>query len=129
MRRHHILLPLAALLATLPLLLHGCSCGHDFGFHLQSWLDAAQQLRHGTLYPHWAWTAAYNAGEPRFVFYPPVSWMLGALLMLLFPISAAPAIYTWIAFTAAGFAMHHLARQYTSPNAALLAATLYMANP
>ncbi|AEU38145.1 6-pyruvoyl-tetrahydropterin synthase-related protein [Granulicella mallensis] len=129
MRRHHILLPLAALLATLPLLLHGCSCGHDFGFHLQSWLDAAQQLRHGTLYPHWAWTAAYNAGEPRFIFYPPLSWMLGALLTILFPISATPAIYTWIAFTAAGFAMHHLARQYTSPNAALLAAALYMANP
>ncbi|MBB5064824.1 hypothetical protein [Granulicella mallensis] len=129
MRRHHILLPLAALLATLPLLLHGCSCGHDFGFHLQSWLEAAQQLRHGTLYPHWAWTAAYNAGEPRFVYYPPLSWMLGALLTLLFPISATPAIYTWIAFTAAGFAMHHLARQYTSPNAALLAAALYMANP
>jgi len=129
MRRHHILLPLTALLITLPLILHGCSCGHDFDFHLQSWLDAAQQLRHGTLYPHWAFSAAYNAGEPRFVFYPPLSWMLGALLTILFPISAAPAIYTWIALTAAGFAMHHLARQYTTPNAAVLAAALYMANP
>jgi hypothetical protein len=124
-----ILLPLTALLITLPLILHGCSCGHDFDFHLQSWLDAAQQLRHGTLYPHWAFSAAYNAGEPRFIFYPPLSWMLGALLTMLFPITAAPAIYTWIALTAAGFAMHHLARQYTSPNAAIFAAALYMANP
>ena len=129
MRRHHILLPLTALLITLPLILHGCSCGHDFDFHLQSWLDAAQQLRHGTLYPHWAFSAAYNAGEPRFVFYPPLSWMLGALLTILFPFSAAPAIYTWIALTAAGFALHHLARQYTTPNAAILASALYMANP
>ena len=129
MRRHHILLPLTALLITLPLILHGCSCGHDFDFHLQSWLDAAQQLRHGTLYPHWAFSAAYNAGEPRFIFYPPLSWMLGALLAILFPITAAPALYTWIALTAAGFAMHHLARQYTSPNAAIFAAALYMANP
>ncbi len=124
-----ILLPLTALLITLPLILHGCSCGHDFDFHLQSWLDAAQQLRHGTLYPHWAFSAAYNAGEPRFIFYPPLSWMLGALITILFPFSAAPAIYTWIALTAAGFAMRHLARQYTSPNAAILAAALYMANP
>ena len=129
MRRHHILLPLTALLITLPLILHGCSCGHDFDFHLQSWLDAAQQLRHGTLYPRWAFSAAYNAGEPRFVFYPPLSWMLGAVLTILFPITAAPVIYTWIALTIAGFAMHHLARQYTSPNAAILAAALYMANP
>ena len=129
MRRHQILIPIAALLATLPLILHGCSCGHDFDFHLQSWLDAAQQLRHGTLYPHWAFSAAYNAGEPRFLFYPPLSWLLGALLTILFPIAATPAIYTFIALTAAGFAMHHLARHFTTPNAALFAAILYLANP
>ena len=129
MRRHHILIPLAALLAILPLILHGCSCGHDFDFHLQSWLDAAQQLRHGTLYPHWAFSPAYNAGEPRFLFYPPISWLLGAILTLAFPIAATPAIYTFIALTAAGFAMHRLASYFVSPNAALLAAILYLANP
>jgi len=129
MRRHQILIPIAALLATLPLILHSCSCGHDFDFHLQSWLDAAQQLRHGILYPHWAFSAAYNSGEPRFLFYPPLSWLLGALLTILFPIAATPAIYTFIALTAAGFAMHYLARHFTTPNAALLAAILYLANP
>ena len=129
MRRHQILIPIAALLATLPLILHGCSCGHDFDFHLQSWLDAAQQLRHGILYPHWAFSAAYNSGEPRFLFYPPLSWLLGALLTIVFPIAATPAIYTFIALTAAGFAMHYLARHFTTPNAALLAAILYLANP
>src|ERR1700742_3234674 len=92
-----ILLPLLALIIIAPLIAHGVSCGHDFDFHLQSWLDAAQQLRHGTLYPHWAFSAAYNAGEPRFIFYPPLSWMLGALITILFPYSAAPEIYTWIA--------------------------------
>ena len=129
MRRHHILIPLAAFLATLPLILHGCSCGHDFDFHLQSWLDAAQQLRHGTLYPHWAFSAAYSAGEPRFLFYPPISWLLGAILTLAFPTAATPAIYTFLALTAAGFAMHHLASHFVSPNAAVLAAILYLANP
>jgi hypothetical protein len=129
MRRHHIVIPLAALLATLPLILHGCSCGHDFDFHLQNWLDAAQQLRHGTLYPRWAITPAFNAGEPRFLFYPPLSWMLGALLTFLVPIAAIPALYTFIALTAAGFAMHHFVRHFASSNATLLAATLYLANP
>ena len=129
MRRHHILIPLAAFLATLPLILRGCSCGHDFDFHLQSWLDAAQQLRHGTLYPHWAFSAAYSAGEPRFLFYPPISWLLGAILTLAFPTAATPAIYTFLALTAAGFAMHHLASHFVSPNAAVLAAILYLANP
>src|SRR5580698_6177125 len=101
MRRNHILILCAALLATLPLILHGCSCGHDFDFHLQSWLDAAQQFRHGTLYPRWAFTPAFNAGEPRFLFYPPLSWMLGALLTFLVPIAALPALYTFLALTAA----------------------------
>jgi len=129
MRRHHILIPLAAVLATLPLILYGCSCGHDFDFHLQSWVDAAYQLRHGTLYPHWAFSPAWNAGEPRFLFYPPLSWLLGAILTLIFPIAATPALFTFIALTAAGFSMHRLASHFTSPNAALLAATLYLANP
>jgi len=129
MRRHHIFIPIAALLAILPLIVHGCSCGHDLDFHLQSWLDAAQQLRHGTLYPHWIFSAAWNAGEPRFIFYPPHSWLLGALLTLIFPINATPIIFSFLCLTAAGFAMHHLARHFTSPNAALLAAILYLANP
>ena len=62
------LIPVVAFLAILPLLLQGPSCGHDFDFHLLSWLEAATQLAHGG-YPHWAYTPAYNAGEPRFLFY------------------------------------------------------------
>jgi hypothetical protein len=117
------------LIATLPLIVQGCSCGHDFDFHIQSWLDAAEQFRHGTLLPHWAFSSAFNAGEPRFIFYPPLSWMLGALLSLVFPVAALPAIYTFIALAAAGVAMHRLASHFASPNAALLASVLYVVNP
>ena len=129
-----LLLPLAALLALIPLLVHGNSCGHDMGFHLLSWVDAAHQIGHGTLYPHWTTPAAWNAGEPRFVFYPPLSWMLGALLvgtahMLHLPTSIAPMLYIWVALVAAGFTMLHLARNFVSSPAALLAAALYLANP
>ena len=129
MRRHHILIPLAALLAVSPLLVGGCSCGHDVAFHLQSWFDAASQLQHGTLFPRWAMTPAWNAGEPRFIFYPPLSWMSGAVLSLIFPASALPVLYTFLVLMAAGFAMYRLAREFVAPNAALIAAAIYLANP
>ncbi|HEX4154776.1 MAG TPA: hypothetical protein VHY48_04105 [Acidobacteriaceae bacterium] len=124
-----LFVPLLAFIAILPLILHGCSCGHDFDFHLQSWLDAAAQLRHGTLNPAWTGSAAWNAGEPRFLFYPPLSWMLGAVLTVALPISAAPATFTWLALLGAGLAMYKLARAYAAPPAALLASAIYLANP
>src|SRR5260370_46828 len=128
-RLRYLLIPVAAFLATLPLLIQGCSCGHDFDFHLLSWMEAARQFTHGNLHPHWAYTPAYNAGEPRFVFYPPLSWGLGALLGLLFPWTWIPILYTWLVLTASGLALHLLARDFASPTAALVAAILYTVNP
>ncbi len=102
-------------------------------------MEAANQFSHGNLHPHWAFTPAFNAGEPRFVFYPPLSWMLGALLGLLLTHlpgvseaagwTAAPIAFTWIALTLSGLTMHRLARAYAGANAALIAATLYLVNP
>ncbi len=122
------LIPLVALFALLPMLLRGPSCGHDFDFHLLSWLEAATQFAHGA-FPHWAFTPAYNAGEPRFLFYPPLSWTLGGLLGLVLPWKLVPAAFTWIALTASGLSFFSLARRYTAPPAAVLGATLYLANP
>src|SRR6201996_6029971 len=124
-----ILLPLLALIAVAPLIAHGSSCGHDFEFHLESWLDAAAQMRHGTLDPAWTVTAAWNAGEPRFLFYPPLSWILGALLALTVRFPAAPIVFTAIALLGAAFAMYLLARDYASPAAAILASAVYIASP
>ena len=129
MRRHVILLPAAAFLVTLPLLLQRCSCGHDFGFHLQSWLEAATQFRHGNVLLHWAFTPAFHAGEPRFLFYPPLSWTLGGLLTLILPFTYVPAAYTFLVLLAAGFSMRRLLRNFTTPDTALLGAALYIANP
>jgi hypothetical protein len=128
-RLPYLLIPLAACIAILPLILNGCSCGHDFDFHLLNWMEAARQFTQGNLHPHWAYTAAWNAGEPRFVFYPPLSWTLGAILTLIFPITATPILYTWLALTASGLALHRLARAFAPPTAALLAAILYTVNP
>jgi hypothetical protein len=136
---HLVAIPLAAFFAVHPLMAHGCSCGHDFDFHLISWMEAAKQFSRGNLHPHWAYSPAFNAGEPRFVFYPPLSWVLGAILGLLLThlpgVSAAvvwnavPIVFTWIALCASGFAMHRLAHAFASDNAALLAALLYIVNP
>ncbi len=122
------LIPLAALCAILPLLLTGPSCGHDFDFHLLNWLEAQTQLAH-LQYPHWAFTPAWNAGEPRFLFYPPISWLLGAALTAILPFQYVATAFTWLALTLAGFSLHRLARPYVSPNAATLAAVLYLLNP
>ncbi len=124
-----LLLPLVALFVVVPLQAHGSACGDDFPFHVSSWLDAARQMRSGVLYPHWTNVGAYNAGEPRFTFYPPISWMLGALLVLLFPSAPVTVIFIFLALTTAGFAMYALARQYAAPNAALFCAALYAVNP
>ncbi len=105
------LILLTALIASMPLFVHGASCGHDFDFHLVSWLDALHSWRQGILYPRWAPSPNYGAGEPRFIFYPPVTWMAGALLRLLMPWRAVPAAFTLLIFFAAGLSTRALARQ------------------
>ena len=132
-RLYQLVIPLAAFIPILPLLIHGCSCGHDFDFHIPTWLEAAHQFSQGNLHPHWAFNPAYNAGEPRFVFYPPISWTLGAILStilgLVFKWSWTPILYTWIVLAAAGFSLHRLARDFATPTATLLAAVFYIVNP
>jgi hypothetical protein len=138
-QRALILIPVLALFIVHPLIAHGCSCGHDFDFHLLSWFEAAAQISHGNLHPHWAFTPAWDAGEPRFVFYPPLSWYLGALIGLALihlphvseaaAWAAAPIVFTWAALTLSGLTMYRLARKYAISNVALIAATIYMVNP
>ena len=122
------LVPFAALLAVLPLLLQGPSCGHDFDFHLLNWLEARQQLMHGG-WPRWAFTPAFNAGEPRFLFYPPLSWLLGALLTALVPFPLVATGYTFAVLSACGFSMYSLARTFAPEPTATLAALVYVWNP
>ncbi|MGC2617289.1 MAG: hypothetical protein WA354_24855, partial [Terracidiphilus sp.] len=112
---------LAALIATSPDLIRNTSCGHDFDFHLASWLDAAASWRHGIFYPHWAPSPNYGAGEPRFVFYPPLTWMLGAALGLIFPWKGVELAILCSFLAATGLATRMLARQALSDGPATLA--------
>jgi hypothetical protein len=112
---------LAAAVAITPLLIHGPSCGHDFDFHLVSWFDCLNSWRHGILYPHWAGSANFGAGEPRFVFYPPLTWMLAAALGLILPWTLVPLALTFLLLAATGLATRALARQMLTDGAATLA--------
>lgn len=127
-------LPLAAILATaacvvIPFSWLGIPSGHDFEFHLNSWLEVLAHWKEGVLYPHWAALAHYGYGEARFIFYPPISWVLGAILGALLPWKLVPAGYIWIALTLCGSSMFLLARRWLSRNDALLSAIVYAANP
>ena len=83
----------------------------------------------GVLYPHWAAAANFGAGEPRFVFYPPVSWMLGALLGVLLPWTWTPLAFTLIAMLAMAASFFWMAREWIPEDNAALAACLYVLNP
>ena len=100
---------LAAFVAVVPQLLRGNSCGHDFDVHLVSWLDCLNAWRHGIPYPHWAPSPNYSAGEPRFVFYPPLTWMLGAALGAILPWHFAPIALTFLILAGTGWATRALA--------------------
>ena len=112
---------LAAFVAIVPQLIRGNSCGHDFNVHLVSWFDCLNAWRHGILYPHWTPSANYGAGEPRFVFYPPLTWMLGAALGAILPWNFAPIALTFIIFAATGLATRALALEALDDMPATLA--------
>jgi len=115
------LILLAAFVAILPQLIRGNSCGHDFNVHLVSWLDCLNAWKHGLFYPHWTPSANYGAGEPRFVFYPPLTWMLGAALGAIFPWSFAPIVFTFLCLAGTGLATRALALEVLDGAPATLA--------
>jgi hypothetical protein len=100
----------AAFIAIIPELIRGASCGHDFDVHLVSWFDCLNAWRHGIFYPHWTPSPNYGAGEPRFVFYPPFTWMVGAALATFLPWTAVPIALTFLTLAATGQATRALAR-------------------
>jgi hypothetical protein len=110
-----------AALALAPQMLWGDSSGHDFDFHLVSWFDALNSWRHGIPYPHWTPSANFGAGEPRFVFYSPLTWMLGAALAAVLPWNAVPLVVTWILLAGTGLATRALAREVLGEGAAAFA--------
>jgi hypothetical protein len=105
------LILLAAAIAAAPIWIHGPVGADDFEFHLISWLDAQHSWLNGIPYPHWAPSPNFGAGEPRFVFYPPLTWMLGAALGLVLRRTLVPFAMTFLLLAATGLATRILARR------------------
>jgi hypothetical protein len=124
-----LLASLTASAVVLPMLFLGNASGHDFQFHLASWLDVAGQWREGILFPRWAEWANWGFGEPRFIFYPPASWLLGATLGSVLPWKMAPGAFIWLALVLAALSMWRLAREWLPGRQALTAGILYAVNP
>ncbi|MGB8113469.1 MAG: hypothetical protein WCF22_06830, partial [Candidatus Sulfotelmatobacter sp.] len=96
---------------------------------MYSWLEVLSQWKQRIIDPHWAELTHFGYGAPRFIFYPPASWTLGAALSAIFPWTVVSSLYIWIALVAAGASMFFLARQWFDRRDATFAAVLYVVNP
>lgn len=119
---------LISLVIVTPYFFLGTASGHDFEFHMASWQDVAFQWSEGTLYPRWTALTNHGFGEPRYIFYPPFSWIAGAALVRTVPGPWVPVLFVVFAQTLAGINAFLLLKRLVAWRAAIFGALSYTAN-
>ena len=123
-----VTLAILALLPAIPFAIYGYA-GHDLRLHITSWMEMRTAWEHGIFTPEWAALANYTLGDPHFSFYPPFSFVVGALLSLLLPFRLAPAAFVWLSLFLGGLSMYHASGYFVPPADRLTAAILYLGSP
>lgn len=121
-----ILLVASLLVAPYALIGYG---GHDFQQHAPSWMELRDLWQAGQFRAGWAPRANFNLGDPRFCFYPPVSFAIGAGLSLFLPFRLVPTAFVWLAFVVSGLSMYWASKDFLAPEDRIKASWLYMVSP
>src|SRR3569832_298736 len=100
----------AALLFVLPGVIYGYPTGHDSFLHATAWFDTLTHWSEGDFFPAWASRFASGWGLPVHIFYPPLSFALGALCLLLLGPYFAPILFCWMVLTLAGFSAYRFCK-------------------
>jgi hypothetical protein len=119
------------LVALLPVLLQTVFGygGSGFSLHVPSWLELKNLWQLHEWRAGWAPGANFGLGDPRFTYYPPASFALGAALALQLPFWIVPAVYTWIVFALSGLGMLFASREFVAREDHWKAALLYTFSP
>jgi hypothetical protein len=102
--------------------------GDDYRFHVSIWAETAARIHHLEI-PRWNAEQAFGLGEPTYLFYPPLSIYLGALLTLLFGQYWAAPILCGIVMAVAAISMRLCASIWLDPARSWVVSLLYCANP
>src|SRR5512146_1759107 len=132
-KRVHVIgwscLMILALGLTIPAVVGPFQMGDDFVFHVGNWIDVLNHWKQGVAFPSWNVMQAFGLGEPTHLFYPPLSFYLGAFLTWLSGPAYAPVIFLGLCIVIAGMTMYSFASEYLSPEQGWLAAILFALNP